>query len=337
MSNRTLKLALLSFWHVHAKDYALQASEHPAVELAAIWDEDAERGRAEAAARGVPYVQQLEQIWQDVAIDGVIVTAATSEHTALMLAAAKAGKHIFTEKVIALTAEQCTMIIEAVQAANVVLTVSLPRLNMPFMQGMKQLLPKLGELTLVRARLSHSGALPTAVSPHGYLPEHFFSKQQAGGGSLIDLGCHPMYVVRALLGMPRSVFAAFGFMTNKEVEDNAVVSLSYESGAIGIVEAGFVNQASPFTVELHGKHGSAIFSAADGRLIYKSMLLDADIAKQWHELELPPALPSAFEQWVAHIQAGTSNAYNVAIARDLTTLMEAAIQSHEARSPIELT
>lgn len=337
MGNRTLKLALLSFWHVHAKDYALQAIKHPDVELAAIWDEDPERGRAEAASRGVPYVQQLEQIWQDPSIDGVIVTTATSEHTSIMLAAANSGKHIFTEKVIALTAEQCTMIVDAVQAANVVFTVSLPRLYMPFLQGMKQLLPKLGELTVVRARLSHSGALPTVDHPEGYLPVHFFDQQQAGGGALVDLGCHPMVVVRTLLGMPKSLFTTFGYMTDKAVEDNAVVCLNYDSGAIGIVEAGFVNQASPFTVEVHGKNGTAIFSAIDGKLKYKSMLLDSGIAKQWHELELPAALPSAFEQWVEHIQADTRNECNVAIACDLTTLMEAAYRSHEARAPIELT
>src|SRR5690606_16887091 len=135
-------------------------------------------------------------------------------------------------------------------------------------------------------------------------------------------------VVRSLLGMPKSLHATFGFMTGKEVEDNAVVTLSYETGAIGIVEAGFVNQASPFTVEVHGQNGSAIFSAVDGKLKYRSFLQkDAD-PKQWYELELPLSLPIPFHQWVDHIASRSKHSENIIIAQDLTSLMEAAILSH---------
>lgn len=336
MGSTKLRVALLSFWHVHAKDYARQAMEHPEVELVAIWDENAERGQDEASARNIRYVHNIEDIWQDLEIDGVIVTTATSEHTSVMIAAASAKKHIFTEKVIALTNDECTSIMEAVHQAGINLTVSLPRLYMPFMQGLKGVLPQLGQLTVVRARLAHSGALPTVDNRLGYLPASFFSKRQAGGGALIDLGCHPMYIVRALLGMPDSLFATFGYMTGKEVEDNAVVSLKYKNGAIGVVEAAFVNQSSPFTVEVHGENGSAIFSVLDGKLKYKSSLLHEGAAKQWHEVELPEALPTSFDQWVTHISLETSNDYNISIACDLTTLMEAAIRSNETNSPITI-
>ena len=40
-----VRVAVLSFWHVHAKDYARAAAEHPSVDLVAAWDEDAGRGR----------------------------------------------------------------------------------------------------------------------------------------------------------------------------------------------------------------------------------------------------------------------------------------------------
>jgi len=336
MSESPIRVALLSFWHVHAKDYARQVIEHPRLELAAIWDEDDKRGRAEASARGVPYIEHLESIWKDATIDGVIVTTSTREHFSIITAAARAHKHIFTEKVIALTVDECTTILKAVEEANVVLTVSLPRLSMPFMQGLQQLVPLLGDLTLARARLSHSGALPTLTSPHGYLPEHFFSLEQAGGGALIDLGCHPMYVVRALLGMPQSLVASFGYVTNKEVEDNAVVILRYADGALAIVESGFVNTSSPFTVELHGKYGSAVYSAVDGMLKYKSSLLEGEAAKQWHIATLPQPLPTSLEQWVTHIQQNTKNDYNINIACDLTRLMSASIQSNQLNMPVEL-
>ena len=98
-----IRVAVLSFWHVHGKDYARDAGDHPETELVAIWDEVPERGRAEAAQRGVRFYDDLDELLAQPDIDGVIVTTPTRIHKAVMVAAARAGKHIFTEKVIAAT------------------------------------------------------------------------------------------------------------------------------------------------------------------------------------------------------------------------------------------
>ncbi len=42
-------IAMLSFWHVHGKDYARSVEAHPDTEMVAVWDEVPERGRAEAS------------------------------------------------------------------------------------------------------------------------------------------------------------------------------------------------------------------------------------------------------------------------------------------------
>jgi predicted dehydrogenase len=171
--------------------------------------------------------------------------------------------------------------------------------------------------------LSHNGA--TA----GWLPEHFFSKEQCGGGALIDLGCHPMYLVRTLLGVPDSVSAVFGHVTGKEVEDNATALLSYENGAVGIVEAGFVNSHSPFSIELHGTEGTLLFGFPEEKILVRSNRLDGG----WQEVPAADRLPYAFYQWVTHIQEGTEATENVEIAIDLTKLMEASNRSvSEGRS-----
>lgn len=333
-----LRVAVLSFWHVHAQDYAKLAMEHPDTELAAVWDADTDRGQREADKRGVPYFASLEQLLASPDIDGVIVTEATSLHPEVLHAAVRAGKHVFTEKVVALAEADCVAIIRAANEAEIAMVVSLPRLNYPFVLAMKELAESglLGELTLARARLAHSGALPSEAGPRGYLPDGFFRLAEAGGGAMMDLGCHPMSIVRHLLGMPRTVNAAFGYFTGKEVEDNAVVTLQYANGAIGVVEAGFVNRSSPFTLELHGTEGSAVYSAIDGKLTYRSALLGGEQSKQWHEYELPAARPSAFQQWVEHIRGGTRAEDNLAAALDLTRLMEAASQSARSSSSIAL-
>jgi 1,5-anhydro-D-fructose reductase (1,5-anhydro-D-mannitol-forming) len=61
-------------------------------------------------------------------LDAVVVTTATSMHTDALLKAARSGKHIFTEKLLAPTVAECEEIIAAAAASEVALVVSLPRL-----------------------------------------------------------------------------------------------------------------------------------------------------------------------------------------------------------------
>ncbi|WP_059046663.1 Gfo/Idh/MocA family protein [Paenibacillus rubinfantis] len=323
-----IRIGKISYWHVHAEDYTKQALEHPDTELAAIWDELPERGQAKAAQYGVPYYASLDEMLAQDEIDAVIVDAPTNLHRDVMVKAAEAGKHIFTEKVIAPTAKEVTDILSAVRKAGVKLTVSLPRLYDGYTQTIDRVLQggKLGKLTMARVRLSHNGATAN------WLPAHFYSKEQCGGGALIDLGCHPMYLVRRFLGMPESVSANFGYVTGKEVEDNAVAVLRYAEGALGIVEAGFVNSHSPFSIELHGTEGTLLYGFPDEVPVVRYN----GGSEQWEKLALEDRVPYAFSQWVEHIKLGTEATENIAAAVDLTRLMEASNRSVAEGRPIRI-
>src|SRR4051794_1686190 len=98
-----IRIAVLSFWHVHGRDYARETDDHPETELVAIWDESPARGQAEATQRGVRFYADLDELLAQPDIDGVVVTTPTSMHREVIVAAARAGKHIFSEKVIAAT------------------------------------------------------------------------------------------------------------------------------------------------------------------------------------------------------------------------------------------
>ena len=49
-----LKVAILGYWHVHARDYAANAAANPDTEVVAVWDDDLGRGRAGADAWASP-------------------------------------------------------------------------------------------------------------------------------------------------------------------------------------------------------------------------------------------------------------------------------------------
>jgi 1,5-anhydro-D-fructose reductase (1,5-anhydro-D-mannitol-forming) len=333
-----IRIAMVSFWHVHARDYMRQAIEHPETEIVAVWDELPERGRAIAKQLGIRFYEQLDELLGQTDIDAVIIGTPTNIHRDVIIAAAQAGKHIFTEKVIASTLHEANEIVRAAEKAGVKLTVSLPRLNDGYTQAIREILSRelLGELTLARVRLSHNGAIRTEENLHGWLPQHFFNLEQCTGGAMIDLGCHPMYLTRLFLGLPESVSANYGYITGREVEDNAVVTLRYPQGAIGIVEAGFVNRHSPFSIEVHGTEGSLLYGTPEAKLLLRSHIPAAKSQEQWSEYPLPARLPSAFEQWVGHIQHGTTANENIQLALDLSRLMEAANRSALSNQPVSL-
>jgi predicted dehydrogenase len=311
-----LRLAILSFWHVHARDYAREATGRPGAEIVAVWDEEADRGRSRAADLSARFHADLDELLARTDVDAVVVTAPTTAHHRVITAALAAGKHVFTEKVLAPTYAECEEIVAAAEKSGAVLMLSLPRLHDGSTTAIREMLAEdaLGELTTVRVRLAHDGALG-----HGWLPEHFYDPAAAGGGALIDLGCHPMYLARLFLGrMPESVTATFGHVTGRAVDDNAVAVLRCSGGALGIVEAGFAAARSPFSIELHGTRGSALYGTPEPRL-----LVNTDGA--WRERAVPPRSGTPFEHFVRHIAEGTRPQENLALGLDLTRLMEAAM------------
>lgn len=325
-----IRIGMLSYWHVHAEDYTKQVLGHPNTEIAAIWDELPERGAEKAAKYGVPFIANLDELLAREDIDAVVVDAPTNIHRDVMVKAARAGKHIFTEKVVAPTVSEASEIAAAVRDAGVKLAVSLPRLYDGYTQSILEVIAsgKLGQLTLARVRLSHNG------STANWLPAHFYSKEQCGGGALIDLGCHPVYLVRKFLGLPESVSATFGFVSGREVEDNAVAVFAYPNGAVGIAEAGFVNSHSPFSIELHGTDGTLLYGFPEEKILVRS---NQDTEKAWTEVPVGDRLPFAFEQWVGHIEAGTEATENIEFALDLTRLMEAANRSAAEGKSVRLS
>jgi 1,5-anhydro-D-fructose reductase (1,5-anhydro-D-mannitol-forming) len=330
-----LKLALLGFWHVHAKDYFRDALENPATQVTLAWDDDKTRGqtRTPQFRQDLRFVERLEDVLASD-IDGVIVTTSTNIHPEVMIAAANAGKHIFTEKVVASTLKDTRKIVDAVTQAKVKLTVSLPRLNFGSTLAIQKIIQDgtLGQPTQARVRLSHDGALPTSQNKNGWLPEQFYNLTEAAGGAMIDLGCHPMYLTRLFLGMPEAVSAAYGYVTKRDVEDNAVVTLHYNNGAVGIVEAGFVNKRSPFSIEVHGMEGSLLYGTPENKLLLRTASQDT-----WQDIPLPKENPKAFDQWVKHIQDDTVATENIALATDLSALMEAANLSAKTKKAVSIS
>jgi predicted dehydrogenase len=322
--SKPLKIAVLGFWHVHAKDYARQAQQHPGTELVAVWDDDLALGRAGADEFGVPFAEDLDALLGDV--DGVIITTATSAHRDLMVRVAKAGKHIFTEKLLAPTVTEAAEIIAATDDNGVKLVVSLPRLAHGYTQAIREVIAggELGQLTYGRIRLSHDGAIPRGGA-QGWLPQRFFDQKTAIGGALTDLGCHPVYLLQLFLGAdPETVSATYRSVAGRGLEDNAVVTAGYRDQKIGVIEAGFASR-NPFTIEIFGTEGTLTYTETGNVLRVSGPAFGGDD----RQLPVPDHGKDPFAQWVDHIGHDTRADDNLTRAVELTRMVAAANQAAE--------
>ena len=198
-----------------------------------------------------------------------------------MIKIAKAGKNIFTEKVLALTDEDCDRIEKAVEENGVTLTISLFQKYLASRIAVKQIADsgELGKINYLRFRNCHSGSVDN------WLPNHFYNARECGGGAMIDLGAHGMYLTEWILGIPVSAKSAFTLSCEDEkvlseknvdrVEDNAVTVMTFANGAIAVNETGFVSRHEPVTFEVHGENGYVLME--DDRVVKRKVATEGKL------------------------------------------------------------
>ena len=286
------KLALWGAWHVHAEKYLAAAAEAGAT-VVGVWDEDPARRDKIAAVCSVPaFSSEAELLSSDA--DGVIVCTATSDHPRVLTTLAEAGKDIFTEKVLATTDEDAEKIAAAVKKSGVAFVISFPYLYRSWTRTALALVEegKLGRVTSVRFKNCHSG------SSGRWLPPAFYSTEECGGGAMMDLGAHGMYLIAALLGMPDSFRSTFTCAYPEAqpdpahpVEDNAVTVMTWKNGCIASNETGFVTAGFLKSLEISG---------TEGTLIWNDTVMTMTDPKTGKFVEIPrlPSQPAPLDQFI---------------------------------------
>ena len=323
-----LCVAMLSRWHVHADQYAREIRQNADAEVVAVWDEDPARGASWAQELAVPFQPDLDALLANESIDAVCVVTPTNRHRELMVSAAEAGKHIFTEKVLATNMADCHAIADAVRRNGVKFCISFPRRASSAMRYAKRLLDEgqLGRVTALRIRIAHDGAV------RDWLPAHFYDRETCGGGAMMDLGAHGMYLARWLLGPPKRIVSVFNTVTGRAVDDNTVSVIEFESGAIAVNETSFVSFGGAYSLEIDGTEGGLrMLSPNDGVQVRAKRFEDAS----WRTPpdELPPPQAKPIDQWIAGCTGDAPIEFGLEPAIELTELMAAAyVAEREGRS-----
>ena len=213
---------------------------------------------------------------------------------------------------------------KAVEEAGVTFVISYPQRGRPCVQFAKKMMEEgaFGKVTLVRTRDAHSG-----VSGN-WLPDYWFDKSAAAGGAMMDLGCHPMYLLAWFLGRPKRVTGLFTAPYGKPVDENAVAIAEFADGALGVAETGFISAGSPQTLEIYGTEGSLISHGED--VTFQSSKYN-DIHRGAFKPSLPEGKPAPILQFIDAVAAGTGSPEGLGIddAIALTELLENAYKGDE--------
>ncbi len=157
----------------------------------------------------------------DSRVEAVLIATRHSLHAAQALEAARAGKHIFVEKPMALTVADCNAMIEAAQSAGVLLTVGFNRRLAPTAQLLRQALLKVNTSKTLIFRVN---AGPISVN-------HWLNDPQEGGGRLLGEGVHFIDFICGMLGANPVTISAQGSTDTQ----NFAITLRFLDESLGII------------------------------------------------------------------------------------------------------
>ncbi|MBV7694454.1 Gfo/Idh/MocA family protein [Streptomyces sp. TRM70350] len=284
----TLGVAVVGFgWmgRVHTQAYARLPHHYPQLplrpELVTVAEEVP--GRAEQAAEQFGFAAATRD-WRAVAADprvrAVSITAPNFLHREIGVAMAEAGKHIWIEKPVGLTAGDARAVADAVATAGVQGAVGFNYRNAPAVETARELIAsgELGAVTHARFRLFSD----YAAHPEGALTWRY-ERQRGGSGVLGDLASHGADLARFLLGDIASLTAdtaifvperarptgataghsraVGGELGPVENEDYVSCLLRFASGARGVLEACRVSvgEQNNYGFEVHGTKGAVFW------------------------------------------------------------------------------
>ena len=177
------------------------------------------------------------EMLRDTELDLVMISTRHHQHASMVIAALKAGKHVFVEKPLALTPEELDEVISCYQRQGKTLSVGFNRRFSPHALKMKALL----------------GTAPMnviATMNAGYIaPSSWVHDTEIGGGRIIGEACHLIDFMTFLTGSKvQSVCMNAMGMNPHEQTDNASILLKYENGSTGVVNY-FSNGSKAYSKE----------------------------------------------------------------------------------------
>jgi predicted dehydrogenase len=303
-------LAFVGCAHIHTPGFVKLLAARPDVRVKWAWDHDPAR----LAVRAPELKAQpagLEQIFGDPEVKAVVICSETNRHMELVLAAAKARKHMFVEKPLSTTAADSRAMADAIEKAGVLFTTGYFMRTDPKHLFLREQVAKgaFGTITRASAWNCHAGSLGGWFDEKPGQPAETWrwmaDPKVAGVGAFGDLGTHSLDILMWLLGDVASVIADIKTVTRRygDCDEAGTALMRFKSGVTGTLSAGWVDVANPVTLQVAGTEGHAVI--VNDALYFESKKLPGSKSSEpW--TKLPAAVKAPMHQFVDAVLGATA-------------------------------
>ena len=211
-------------------------------ELVANYSRDPERASAFSVkwAPGARQYDDMSALCADPEVDLVVIALPNEVHVEAVRIAAAAGKGVVCTKPLARTGAEAAEILRIVRDAGVWHGYAESSVFSPNIQKAHQMVAAgaIGDVLTMRAREAHSG-------PHA---AHFWDAETAGGGALLDMGCHTIESARHFFGKDNPITEVFAWGATlvhgdkTTGEDTAIALLKFAGGQLATVESSWIEK-----------------------------------------------------------------------------------------------
>lgn len=198
-----------------------------------------------------------DEIWHDDATTAVFIATRHNLHADLVVAALRAGKHVFVEKPLCISAEQLARIADCVEELGdgcPILTVGFNRRFAPGTSKLKSFFSGLAPLSITYR-----------FAPPAIPKDHWTQDIEVGGGRLVGEACHAIDTCVALAGSP----AVRVYADSAAADDRVLITIRHRNDSVSSVAylAGGDSAFPAERIEIVASGRSAILDAwQDGQL-----------------------------------------------------------------------
>jgi UDP-N-acetyl-2-amino-2-deoxyglucuronate dehydrogenase len=237
-------------------------------ELVAVCSRSEDRVRQFAREFAVPsWYTDYRELLKNPDVDVVNVLVPTGQHAEVTIAAAQAGKHVLVEKPLEINLERADEMIRMCMARKTKLGVIF---QMRFGSVARKLRHAVQSGALGRVFLADAFDKSSRTAGYYASAEWRGTQELEGGGCLMTQSIHIVDLLQHIVGPVRSVNGRVGTMIHDiDVEDTATALVSFENGAMGIIEStSSIRPALKSRIELHGEHGTIVANAQYDQILF---------------------------------------------------------------------
>ncbi len=350
-----MHVALVGLSHPHASPLLRTLELLPEITRISLWNDDLAPNlltALPASAKATAPTTNLDALLSQPDLRGVVLCARHDQLAALALQVIAAGKHLLIEKPVGLTSAEVLEVERAAQRQGTAAAVLYVRRHHPCVLAARDRVRSgvLGDPLSVECRF-----LTTQVQfrrPESWL----FQRAHSGGGILLWLGCHCLDLMQFVAGediVEISAMQATRSGAAIDVEDLAMLTLRFRSGAIGTFHAGYtLSFSGSGYVNMAGYDSYFGYNARRGRIVWpdltprlyiEQLRPDGENPGQEETFPLPPSEAYGgaggehfFRQFFAAMDGKAESPAPLAAAVQTARIVEAALTSSNERRFVSL-